>query len=285
MSKLFSGAAPNSQPADPDPVHQAHLALFDSTNLFSSSTSNARQQEIQTAPIFSSHVHTAIANGSVDIQTAHGNIFPQYGLLGMRQKTVNANEVTDPVPEPHQNLIYTNTNAPWSAFICGSQGGGKSHTLSCLLENALLSTGPAAVLPNPLAGLVFHYDNFTSHSSSQLCEAAYLCSSGVPVRVLVSPSNVWAMKRIYSNLPGLPKGCPGPQVIPLYISEKQLNVTNMMTLMSVDQTSGHPPLYLEVSRDDSRRKKLERASMFPPPLNRLCRLLRSFWVLVILAYV
>lgn len=244
MSNSVSGA-PKAQV---DPLHQTHLGLFDNTNLQSSSTNNAREEEIRTAPIFSSHVQGVISDGSVRTSTPsqRNSVFPQYGLLGMRLKTVGALEEVDPVPEPHQNLIYTNTNAPWSAFICGSQGGGKSHTLSCLLENALLSTGPAAVLPNPLAGLVFHYDNFTSHSSSQLCEAAYLCSKGVPVRVLVSPSNVWAMDKIYSNLPGLPKGCPKPQVIPLYISEKQLNVTNMMTLMSVDQSSGHPPLYLEV---------------------------------------
>ncbi|KAE9967994.1 hypothetical protein EG327_011238 [Venturia inaequalis] len=236
--------------AQMNPVYQKHLDLFDSlgTDLLSSSTNNAREEEIRTAPIFSSHVQGAIANGSVGITTPaqRNSVFPQYGLLGMRLKTIGMHEVTDPIPEPQQNLIYTNTNAPWSAFICGSQGGGKSHTLSCLLENALMSNGPAAVLPNPLAGLVFHYDNFTSHSSSQLCEAAYLCSKGVPVRVLVSPSNVWAMEKIYHNLPGLPKGCPKPQVVPLYISEKQLNVTNMMTLMSVDLNSGHPPLYLEV---------------------------------------
>ncbi|QDS68924.1 hypothetical protein FKW77_008310 [Venturia effusa] len=241
----FVFAAPSAQL---NPMHQKHLGLFDTTNLLFPSTNNARDEEIRTAPIFSSHVQGAISNGSVGISTPSktNSVFPQYGLLGMRLKTIGALEQTDPVPEPHQNLIYTNTNAPWSAFICGSQGGGKSHTLSCLLENALLSTSPAAVLPNPLAGLVFHYDNFTSHSSSQLCEAAYLCSKGVPVRVLVSPSNVWAMEKIYSNLPGLPKSCPKPQVVPLYISEKQLNVTNMMTLMSVDQSSGHQPLYLEV---------------------------------------
>jgi hypothetical protein len=241
MSNLFNvGATPKSQV---DLQHQRHLALFDNTTLLSSSISNTRQEEIKTVPLFSSHVQATLAKDSIGSQ---GNqILPQYGLLGMRQKTIGVSEDIDPIPEPHQNLIYTNTNAPWSTFICGSQGGGKSHTLSCLLENALLSSD-AGKLPNPLAGLVFHYDKFTSHSSSQLCEAAYLCSSGVPVRVLVSPSNVWAMEKIYSNLPGLPKGYPKPQVAPLYISEKQLNVTNMMTLMSVDTTSGHPPLYLEV---------------------------------------
>jgi hypothetical protein len=258
-SPLFNFNAPAastfSPKSQPDPQHQRHLGLFDNTNLFhSSASSNARQEEIKTAPLFSSHVQTAIANGTVSIQSSQRNqIFPQYALLGMRQKTIGAAEVTDPVPEPHQNLIYTNTNAPWSAFICGSQGGGKSHTLSCMLENALLSKNPAGILPNPLAGLIFHYDKFTSHMSSQLCEAAYLCSSGVPVRVLVSPSNVWAMEKIYSNLPGLPKGCPKPQVVPLYLSEKQLNVTNMMTLMSVNETSGHTPLYLEVSIRVSQR--------------------------------
>ncbi|KAF2827553.1 hypothetical protein CC86DRAFT_381552 [Ophiobolus disseminans] len=31
-----------------------------------------------------------------------------------------------------------NTNSPWSFFLCGSQGSGKSHTPSCILENCML---------------------------------------------------------------------------------------------------------------------------------------------------
>ena len=96
--------------------------------------------------------------------------------------------------------IFLNVNAPWSTFICGSQGSGKSYTLSYILENCLISLG-LGQLPSPLAAIVFHYDTFTSYGSRQLCEAAYLCSSGVPVKVLVSPTNFWWMKQTYENLP------------------------------------------------------------------------------------
>ena len=155
-------------------------------------------------------------------------------------------------------MVYANMNAPWSAFICGSQGGGKSHTLSCLLENCLLSPSPVGVLPNPLAGLVFHYDKFTSATTTQLCEAAYLCSSGVPVRVLVSPSNYHNMSRLYSNLPGLPPHGRRPKVVPLYLQEQQLNISNMLTLMAVSDGSKSPPLYLEVLFQILRDMAIER---------------------------
>ena len=60
------------------------------------------------------------------------SLFPQYGLLGHRID--NVADQNDPEP------IFLNTNPPVSSFICGSQGSGKSYTLSCMLENCLLQT-------------------------------------------------------------------------------------------------------------------------------------------------
>jgi pantothenate kinase-related protein Tda10 len=57
------------------------------------------------------------------------------------------------------------TSAPYSTFTYGSQGSGKSHTLSCLLENVLISSSPTRALSSPLVGLVIHYDKFTTFSS------------------------------------------------------------------------------------------------------------------------
>ena len=55
-------------------------------------------------------------------------LLPQYGLLGSicptKESPVTA--ITDP-------RLFLNTNVPFSAFICGLQGSGKSHTISCLL--------------------------------------------------------------------------------------------------------------------------------------------------------
>ncbi|KIW88694.1 uncharacterized protein Z519_10740 [Cladophialophora bantiana CBS 173.52] len=206
----------------------------------------AQAEEIKTCPLFSNHVQKALRNGIIGVSDPNNTAFPQYGLLGMREQTYNSS-----VPDTagtlslDDDLVFANMNAPWSAFICGSQGAGKSHSLSCLLENSLLASSSAGENLRPLAGLVFHYDKFTSSESTQLCEAAYLCSSGIPVRILVSPSNIHAMHRLYRNLPGLPKDAPRPEVIPLYFQENQLNVTRLMTLMAIDD-QGKIPLYMEV---------------------------------------
>ncbi|KIY01429.1 uncharacterized protein Z520_02981 [Fonsecaea multimorphosa CBS 102226] len=209
-------------------------------------SSAAKAEETKTNPLFSNHVQKALRSGIMGAVAPSNNPYPQYGLLGMREQTYNSSlpDATRTL-SPEDNLVFANMNAPWSAFICGSQGAGKSHSLSCLLENSLLASSPAGENPKPLAGLVFHYDKFTSSESTQLCEAAYLCSSGIPVRVLVSPSNIHAMHRLYRNLPGLPRDAPRPEVIPLYFQESQLNVTRLMTLMAVDET-GKVPLYMEV---------------------------------------
>lgn len=145
----------------------------------------------------------------------------------------------------HDPRIFLNVNAPWSTFICGSQGSGKSHTLSCILENCLIQSG-LGQLPNPLAAIAFHYDTFTSYRSKQLCEAAYLCSSGVPVKVLVSPTNFWRMKETYENLPILSHSNRKPEVIPLKFQDKHLNVARMMSMMAVSDKDGPVPLYMEV---------------------------------------
>ena len=227
--------------------------------------SNARQEEIKTTPLFSSSVKVAAKKGMLGFEREGGDpIHPQYGLMGMHVETCGGDDewdggwsssssISSKDGEGFQqaatgDLIYSNINAPHSTFICGSQGVGKSHTLSCLLENSLLSPSRTGALTNPLAAIMFHYDKFTGFSSTQLCESAYLCSSGIPVRVLVSPSNLWAMRELYAKLPGLPEGSPKPKVEPLYFGEEQLNINMMKTLMAVGNSDGPTPLYLEVRR-------------------------------------
>lgn len=53
---------------------------------------------------------------------------PQYGLLGKRQ-----DEDSDDCQYLDDDLIILNTNTPWTVFICGLQGAGKSHSLSVIL--------------------------------------------------------------------------------------------------------------------------------------------------------
>ena len=255
----------------------SHLKLLNLTSGPAQADEDAGFEEIRTTPLFTSTVQSAINKGELGQEGQHGaaKTFPQYGMLGLREGTFCRGGYTPANPPHEDNLVYANMNAPWSAFICGSQGGGKSHTLSCLLENSLLSPSPAGKLPNPLAALVFHYDRYTSINTTQLCEASYLCSSGVPVRVLVSPSNYHNMARLYSNLPGLESHARRPIVMPLYLQERQLNITNMKTLMAVSDGSDFTPLYLEVLfqilRDMARESKGRPGVDYREFKSRLCR--------------
>jgi hypothetical protein len=87
-----------------------------------------------------------------------------------------------------------------------------------------------------------HYDKFTAFSSTQLCEAAYLYSSGIPVRVLVSPTNYLAMKKAYTELSG---GSKLLTVEPLYLPQKDINISMMKMLMGINHKADQP-LYIEV---------------------------------------
>lgn len=107
----------------------------------------------------------------------------------MRPNRSNGDDGTSsPMP------IILTVAAPWSAFLFGSQGSGKSHALSVMLENCLLPNTKLGKLPRPLAGLVFHYD---SGSISSVCEAVHLVSAGVDVEVLVPESNFYALREKY----------------------------------------------------------------------------------------
>ncbi|MCJ1308418.1 hypothetical protein MMC25_002071 [Agyrium rufum] len=202
---------------------------------------NSSGEAVRTTPLFSGQV----------LDGAELGTFAQYSLLckaAARKESQPIPNLTTPSlshtidPDPR---IFLNVNAPWSTFICGSQGSGKSYTLSCILESCLIPSF-LGKLPHPLAAIVFHYDTFTSYGSKQLCEAAYLCSSGVPVKILVSPTNFWRMKETYENLPILSSNYRKPEVIAMKFQDKHLNVARIMSMMAVSEKEGAIPLYIEV---------------------------------------
>ena len=221
----------------------------------SSKAIQAQEEELRTCPLFSGKALKYVGDTG-------STVLPQYNLMAGRldteqdpiqdlieidlgEHTAESEQTKDGPASTQDHRIFLNVNAPWSAFICGSQGSGKSHTLSCMLENSLISSR-LGELPRPLAGIVFHYDRYSSYTSSQICEAAYLCSAGIPVRVLVSPTNFRMMQQTYSNLSGLGAHVIKPEVIALKFQEKHLNVERILSLMSVSGKEGPTPLYIEV---------------------------------------
>jgi hypothetical protein len=84
----------------------------------------------------------------------------QYSLLG-GVKQISTPRLPGQEDEFFQKdpRIFFNVSSPSSTFICGSQGSGKSHTLSCILEGCLIPSKAGRLL-NPLTAIVFHYDTF-----------------------------------------------------------------------------------------------------------------------------
>lgn len=100
-------------------------------------------------------------------------------------------------------------------------------------------------LHKPLSALIFHFSQYTSRISFRPCEAAYLgCPNRsfpdhpcvAPVNVLVAPSNYHNLRQSYGQIPGV-------RVYPFKLRPRDLNVSSMLTLMSVNQTSTQP-LYI-----------------------------------------
>jgi hypothetical protein len=237
-----------------------------------------------------------------------GLAFPQYGFLARALVDTDLEEDKEGkvADFPDDRLIYFNISSPSSTFICGSQGSGKSYTLSCMLENALFAS-KASVLPRPLTALVFHYDTFSSGHGGTPCEAACLASrENVKVRVLCAPTNIATIKvclcsqaltgalitdtenkKVYSN--------PKIRVEPLKINQTDLNTERMIKLMAVKQAD--MPLYMhtiirmlgDMRKDEQEsgkpfnyaafRKSLDEAEMATAqmgPLNQRLAALESF---------
>jgi hypothetical protein len=161
-----------------------------------------------------------------------------------------------------KQLVYGNFHEPWSAFICGVQGSGKSHSLATLLENCILTDNMYGAVPNPLTAMAFQYDSFSGYKSTQICELAYFCSAGIQVKVLVAPDNYREMRRHYENLPNLPAGAKKPKVYPMRLSKHQLNAENVLTLMSFNRGLS-TPLYQKVLSKVLRRLKMEQSPINP----------------------
>ena len=130
-----------------------HMEFLDGPDDAGGQSSKAgKKEEILMTPLFSGPVLTLFPDK-----------FPQHGLLGKNLSIAQDDGfgISDQAQQAANDdpRVFLNVSTPWSAFICGSQGSGKSHTLSVLLESCLVRS-KLGELPHPLTGIVFHWDSF-----------------------------------------------------------------------------------------------------------------------------
>ena len=150
--------------------------------------------------------HAPLIDESIVRDASTRSNLPQYGLMGTRSHT------TDDKP----SKLFLNTNVPFSAFVCGIQGSGKSYTASCILENCLIPSKNLGILQQPLSALVFSYGLFTGNGAGfHISEAAYLGSpdhrfgnSHVnKINVLVCEENYKRIRHLYENQRNVSVSC------------------------------------------------------------------------------
>ncbi|KAL2850427.1 hypothetical protein BJX68DRAFT_90932 [Aspergillus pseudodeflectus] len=180
---------------------------------------------------------------SAALEEAGHTLPSQFALMGK----LNAAPNTEIAPDPR---VVLNTNVPFSAFICGLQGSGKSHTTSCIIENCSMGLPVLGKLKQSVSTLVLHFNEYSSNVNSQPSEAAFLASvlpqyasqqKRLPVRVLVSPTNYHNLAKMYSQIPNV-------EAKPFRLNPKHLNIGMMLSLMSMSQSDGMPLYMAQVLR-------------------------------------
>ncbi|KAH9951841.1 hypothetical protein B0H21DRAFT_717813 [Amylocystis lapponica] len=186
--------------------------------------------EVKTAPILTRDAYVA---AGISARPS------QYGVLGSLLSVHD--KTTCDVPDDPR--LYINTNAPFSALVCGVQGSGKSHTVSVLLESMLVPEYmPIGATEKALSGLVLHLGE--GGLGSRPSEAAWLAiakAGGVRtpnVRVYVSNSSLQTMRAVYAPLG------KKVQVEPLLFSEDELDAEALLSMMAVG-SSDSAPLYVQ----------------------------------------
>ena len=130
--------------------HESLVASADSSG--QQQHNDVHREEIRTTPLFSADVLAHVSGTQPRIFGAVlPEVLPQYGFLAKVLNTygghderstedllvsdsngcgnaVNPNSKSSAM-NMDDSRLFINMNAPWSAFICGSQGSGKSHTL------------------------------------------------------------------------------------------------------------------------------------------------------------
>ncbi|KAL0949678.1 hypothetical protein HGRIS_009716 [Hohenbuehelia grisea] len=193
-------------------------------------SSNSETHDLTTAPLFTREAF--VETTGLDKET-------QYGVMGA---TVSIHSPTS-VQIPDDRRLYLNTNAPFSAIVCGVQGSGKSHTVSVMLESMFIRHSPLGCLNQPLSGLILHFGE--GGDCARPCEAAWTGVSkaaGVsapPVKVYVSKSSLKTMRNVYQALGS------NVSVEPLLFDEEDLDAQAFLSMMAVGSSEG-APLYMQL---------------------------------------
>ncbi|KAI0952581.1 hypothetical protein AcV7_008333 [Taiwanofungus camphoratus] len=190
----------------------------------------AGDHEVKTAPLLTRDAY--LSTGLFERPS-------QYGVLGA---VISIHDKTGS-ESPHDPRLYINTNAPLSALVCGVQGSGKSHTVSVILENMLITGySPIGASQKPLSALVLHFGE--GGPSSRPNETAWLGCANLshvrspPVTVFVSRSSLQTMKKVYAPLG------KNITVEPLLFSGKELDAEALLSMMAVG-SSDSAPLYMQ----------------------------------------
>lgn len=188
--------------------------------------------DTRSADAFNRNVeHAPLLSGSV-VTRHHKHLVPQYGFLG--STSLDDTDIR----------VFQNTNVPFSTFICGLQGSGKSHTTACMLENALNATPQLGRLQAPTSALVFSYGEFSNGGAGfTVSEAAYLAAPNKiaaahrvkKVTVLTSPSHP-TIRRHYQEI-------AGAEIIPFKLKAQSLDISTLLTLMAINEKV-QVPLYM-----------------------------------------
>ncbi|KAL1597158.1 hypothetical protein SLS60_008740 [Paraconiothyrium brasiliense] len=225
-------SADNSDVSEEDSLEAGATVDLDAMDILLTDHSSANvgnadhHAEIRNAPL---------ADESIFRAKTTARLIPQFGFMGTQDQNIdNAN-----------SKLFLNTNVPFSAFVCGVQGSGKSHTTSCILENCLIPSKNLGVLQEPLSALVFSYSLFTGDGAGfSISEAAFL---GAPsprfgnahvkkIHVLVCDTNLRRIRKLYERLPNV-------TVSAFKLNPRNLDIDLMLTLMNVSE-SDRMPLYM-----------------------------------------
>jgi hypothetical protein len=91
-------------------------------------TSGDEDDEAAGAASSSNLEHAVLVSAALE---EAGHTLPsQFALMGKLNAASDPEAASDP-------RVVLNTNVPFSAFICGLQGSGKSHTTSCIIGTSL----------------------------------------------------------------------------------------------------------------------------------------------------